>query len=110
MTTEYLTMSVRELDRAEFIRRIHERRLTQRRAAETLGLSLRQLQRLYRPYKAEGPAGLLSKKRGRTSNRKLSTGVRSTSQPSEKVGENFMSKRRRKSVPPHLFYAIFGGV
>jgi transposase len=72
MTTEYLTMSVRELNRAELIRRIYERRLTQRKAAETLGLSVRQLQRLYRAYKAEGPAGLLSKKRGRASNRKLS--------------------------------------
>lgn len=78
MTTEYLTMSVRELNRAELIRRIHERRLTQCKAAEMLGLSLRQLQRIYRAYKAEGPAGLLSKKRGRASNRKLSAEQRTT--------------------------------
>jgi hypothetical protein len=71
MTTKYVTMSVRELNRAELIRRVHERRLTQRKAAETLGVSVRQLQRLYRAYKAEGPAGLVSKKRGRASNRKL---------------------------------------
>ena len=71
MTAKYVTMSVRELNRAELIRRVHERRLTQLKAAETLGVSLRQLQRLYRAYKADGPAGLVSKKRGRASNRKL---------------------------------------
>jgi predicted DNA-binding protein (UPF0251 family) len=59
MTAKYVTMSVRELNRAELIRRVHERRLTQLKAAETLGVSLRQLQRLYRAYKAEGPAGLI---------------------------------------------------
>jgi hypothetical protein len=60
MTAKYVTMSVRELNRAELIRRVHEHRLTQLKAAETLGVSLRQLQGLYRAYRAEGPAGLVS--------------------------------------------------
>jgi hypothetical protein len=40
-----LTMSARELDRLEIICRVSERRLTQRKAAERLGLSLRPTQR-----------------------------------------------------------------
>jgi len=41
-----LTMSARELDRLEIIGRVVERRLTQRKVAERLGLSLRQVERL----------------------------------------------------------------
>jgi transposase len=71
MTAEILTMSEKELDRAELMRRVHERRLTQRKAAEILGLSERQVQRMYRAYRTRGPAALISAKRGRASNRRL---------------------------------------
>lgn len=64
-------MSEKELDRAELMRRVHERRLTQRKAAEILRLTERQVQRLYRAYRTRGPAALISAKRGRTSNRRL---------------------------------------
>jgi hypothetical protein len=66
-----LTMSRKELDRAEWMLRIHERRTTQVKAAEHLGLSVRQVERLYRVYKAGGAAALVSKKRGRPSERRL---------------------------------------
>jgi len=71
MTTEILTMSLEELDRVELMRRILERRLTQRKAAEILGLTERQVQRLYKAYRTSGPASLISGKRGRPSNRQL---------------------------------------
>lgn len=71
MTAATLTMSNRELDRSEVLRRVLERRLTQREAARMLGLSERQLARLYARYRSEGPAGLISRKRGTASNRKL---------------------------------------
>jgi transposase len=71
-----LTMSRRELDRAEWMQRVHEQRMTQAQAAERLGLSIRQVERLYRAYKAGGAAALLSKKRGRPSLRRLSDGLR----------------------------------
>ncbi len=71
-----LTMSTKELDRLEIIGRVLERRLTQRKAAEQLGLSLRQVERLCRAYRSDGAAGLVSRKRGRRSNRKLSSAVR----------------------------------
>ncbi len=71
-----LTMSVRELDRLEIISRVVERRLTQRKAADRLGLSLRQVERLCRTFRTDGAAGLVSRKRGRPSNRKLAAALR----------------------------------
>jgi transposase len=66
-----LTMSAKELDRLEIISRVIERRLTQRKAAERLGLSVRQVERLCRAYRRDGASGLVSRQRGRPSNRKL---------------------------------------
>ncbi len=71
-----LTMSAKELDRLEIIGRVVERRLTQWKAAEQLGLSLRQVERLCRAYRAEGAVGLISRKRGRASNHKLASAFR----------------------------------
>ena len=71
-----LTMSTRELDRLEILGRVTERRLTQRQAAEQLGLGLRQVERLCRALREQGAAGLVSRKRGRASNRRLPAAVR----------------------------------
>ena len=70
------TMSAKELDRLEVLGRVIERRLTQRQAAEQLGLSLRQVERLCRALRVGGAGGLVSRKRGRPSNRKLPEAVR----------------------------------
>src|SRR5690606_17204553 len=48
-----------------------ERRTTQRLVAEQLGVSIRQVERLYAAYKANGAEGLVSRKRGAPSNRQL---------------------------------------
>lgn len=64
-------MSPRELERLALMRRIAERRTTQRLAAEQLGLTVRQVERLYAAYKARGAEGLVSRKRGAPSNRRL---------------------------------------
>jgi len=71
-----LTMSTREIDRFEVLGRVIERRLTQRQAAEQLGLGLRQVERLCRALREQGAAGLVSRKRGRASNRRRSAAVR----------------------------------
>jgi transposase len=76
MSLAFLTMSGRELDRAEWMVRIGERRATQAQVAEHLGLSLRQVERLYRAYKAGGAAAMVSKKRGRPSGRRMPAAVR----------------------------------
>ena len=70
MSTANLTMSHRELDRCDVMRRVLERRLTQREAADILGIGLRQAERLVARYRLEGAAGLVSVKRGKPSNRK----------------------------------------
>ncbi len=76
---EILTMSSKELNRLEILGRVLERRLTQVQAAEQLGLGVRQVERLCRKLRVEGPPGLVSKKRGRESNRKFPNGMRERS-------------------------------
>ncbi|MBW2397432.1 MAG: ISNCY family transposase [Deltaproteobacteria bacterium] len=76
-TPGFLTMSTKELNRLEVLNRALERRLTQAQAAEQLGLSTRQVERLCRRLREDGPRGLVSKKRGKPSNRKLSGKFRS---------------------------------
>ena len=75
MAKEFVTMSAKEIDRAELVRKVLEKRLTQAAASQQMGLSLRQVKRLCRGFKAEGMAGLASRKRGRPSNRKLSASL-----------------------------------
>lgn len=74
--TEHLTLSHEELDRLQIMTRVAGRRLSQRRAAELLGLTERQVRRLYRAFKAHGAAGLVSAKRGKPSNRRLPQEIR----------------------------------
>jgi len=72
---ELLTMSKREITRLEAMQRIKDKRLTQKEAARMLGISLRQVKRLYRAYKAHGAAGLVSQRRGKPSNNRLDPGT-----------------------------------
>jgi transposase len=71
-------MSDRELARLEVLRDLDQRGLTPAAAARLLGLERRQVFRLLRAYRAEGPAGLISKRRGRPSNRRKPTELRAT--------------------------------
>lgn len=71
-----LTLSMTELDRLQVLTRIAERRLTRRRAAALLGLSERQVRRLYEAFTQVGAAGLASRRRGRPSNRRLADTTR----------------------------------
>ena len=68
---DILPMSQRELSRLEVIQRVCRKTLTQRRAASLLALSVRQVKRLCRAYRREGAAALVSRRRGRPSNRRL---------------------------------------
>ena len=62
-------MSDGELTRLEVLRDLDQRRLTITAAAQLLGLERRQVFRLLKAYRTEGPAGLISKRRGRPGNR-----------------------------------------
>jgi hypothetical protein len=72
-----ITMSMQELDRCKVIQAVVEDGLMVWRAAEKLGLSWRQVERLVLRYREDGPSGLGSRKRGRDSNRQLPPGLES---------------------------------
>jgi len=57
------------------MQRIKDKRLTQKEAAHMLNLSIRQIKRLYRAYKAGGAKGLISVRRGKPSNHRLGAKV-----------------------------------
>ncbi len=50
--------------------------VNQRQAGQRLGLSERQVRRLLRRYEAEGAVGLVSRRRGRPSNRRIAQAVK----------------------------------
>ena len=64
-----ICMSHRELTRLEILQRIEARRVNQTQAATMLGMTPRQMRRLVRSYRTQGPEGLESKKRGKVGNR-----------------------------------------
>lgn len=66
-----LEMSTKERERLRVVEAIQEGRLTQRQAAVRLSLSIRQVKRLCRAYRRRGAAGLVSRKRGCPSNRRI---------------------------------------
>ena len=70
-------MSDGELRRLEVLRDVDRGGLPVGAAAQLLGRSERQVWRLLKAFRAEGASGLISKKRGRPSNRKTATAIRS---------------------------------
>ena len=68
-------MSMRETDRLKTIQAVVDRMARVGQAAQQIGLSRRQLERLLKRYRNEGAAGLVSRRRGRPSNHQLAPGV-----------------------------------
>jgi transposase len=64
-------MSAKELSRLEIMQRLAEKRMSQREAADVLGISIRHVKRLLRAYRWDGAQGLISKRRGQPSNNRL---------------------------------------
>ena len=69
-------MSDGELARLEVLRDLDQKRLTTETASQLLRLKRRQVFRLLKAYRIEGPTGLISKRRGRRSNRRKPEGLR----------------------------------
>lgn len=67
-----MTMSQKELNRLEAVQKIKDRRLSVVQAAEMLSLSRSHMHRLLQAYDRDGAIGLVSRKRGRPSNRRHS--------------------------------------
>jgi Winged helix-turn helix len=70
-------MSDGELARLEVLRDVDQKRLTTDAAAQLLCLERRQVFRLLKAYRIEGPTGLISKRRGSPSNRRKPAELRS---------------------------------
>ena len=68
MLNELLTMSQSELDRMTLIRKVSEKEVKQKVAANALGLSKRQIIRLVANFRLCGAQGLISKRRGKSGN------------------------------------------
>ena len=69
-------MSDKELTRLEVLRDLDHQRLTAQAAGDILGLGRRQTLRLLRAYRTRGVDGLISKQRGRPSNRRKPEDIR----------------------------------
>jgi len=71
-------MSARDSVRAGVCERLIEGRLSEQEAASRLSLSIRQVRRLKRRVRDEGPKGVIHRSRGRASPKRLLDGVRGT--------------------------------
>lgn len=78
MIKETVTMSHKELDRLQIIQESVNRHITQEQAAVRIGISVRQVKRLVHRYRNEGPAGLISRRRGKRPNNAFSPEFRTT--------------------------------
>lgn len=76
-----LTMSDKELNRVNAIKDVCERRLKQNDAATLLKVTRRHIQRLVNQYRQDGPAGLISKRRNKSSNRRLAPQLKNACYP-----------------------------
>lgn len=72
-----ITMSMRELDRCKVIEAVVRDGLMVWRAAEKLGISRRQVERLAQRYRQDGPQGLVSRRWGQSGHNQLSPGLES---------------------------------
>ena len=69
-------MSERDLNRVEILSHVAQGRMTAINAAHLLALSRRQVQRLLKSFRADGPAAIRHKARGRPSNNRIDPAVR----------------------------------
>jgi transposase len=76
MSAETIEMTKKALHRLRAVEAVVEGRLKQGQAAEQLGVTTRQVKRLVAAYRRAGAGGLVSRRVGRPSNRRLQESVR----------------------------------
>ncbi len=76
MKGRYVTMTMKDLSRIEVLEKVKMKNLTRREASQHLGLSRKQVNRLYKKYIEQGASGLISKRYGKASNNHLQTQVK----------------------------------
>jgi transposase len=65
-------MNSKEMDRLKVMQKLAEQRMSQKTAAQELGISPRQVKRLWKRFREKGVAGLISQQRGKASHNHLS--------------------------------------
>jgi transposase len=73
---EQIRMSIKEATRLSLMKQMDKENFTMKRLSEELGVTLRQAKRIRKRYRQQGVLGLVSQKRGRPSNRKISIDIR----------------------------------
>ena len=76
MRQEVISMSMKEAKRLYVVQQVLERKLPQRRAADLLGRSVRQVRRWVQRVRTDGARGLVHRLRNRPSNRRAAAAVR----------------------------------
>lgn len=71
-----IEMSNKELARKTEVERVSDHRISQREAANRLGITERQFRRILQRYRQEGDEGLVSRKRGKPGNRRTDAETR----------------------------------
>lgn len=71
-------MSQKEVKKAQVLELLKDKKISQEEAAKRLDITTRQVRRLGKRYRAAGMDGLISKKRGSASNRRLYDAIRMT--------------------------------
>ena len=71
-----MMMSQKEAKRAQIMEQLTAGNLDQKEAAKRMGVTVRQTRRILKRYRILGIAGLVSKKRGQASNRRLDEGTK----------------------------------
>jgi transposase len=68
---EVITMNTKEANRIAILEKVKKKEMKQNRAAKILGLSVRQIRRLGKRYKEDGPKGIIHQLRGLPSNGRI---------------------------------------
>ena len=94
-----IEMTNKELTRKTEVERVLDHRTTQKEAANKLGVTERQFRRILQRYRQEGDSGLVSRKRGKPSNRRTDAEIRDevykfiTDPKMKGFGPTFMSEK-----------------
>ena len=72
---ERIAMSQEERDRLEWLKRARDKVISQRKAAQNMGVSDRWVRKLLQRMKSEGDGAVVHRLRGRASNRKIAASV-----------------------------------
>lgn len=76
MAEEMIELTKKALHRLKVVEAVSEKRLTQGDAARQLGVTRRQVKRLMASYRRDGAPGLVSRRQGKPSNRRLKDSLR----------------------------------